>query len=169
MGAAKIDHLLLQILDKYLLPCPSAQDDLLEGDSPLATFSSRIRACHRLGLIDDQFAKLLNTFRKLRNGFAHEVESGSLKAGSARDRTIAMAEPFAKTEFFRALVGWIAAETKRDPSDAGVVFRASLAMFHLQLVRLHEELAPVERSKSLDVVTRCARAEAPEKYAPKAG
>jgi hypothetical protein len=74
VGAAKLDYLLYQILGRYLLPITGTKDDeLLEGDSPLSTFSSRINLCHRLGLIDTQFARSLHLVRKIRNTFAHEV------------------------------------------------------------------------------------------------
>ena len=69
LGAAKIDALLCSLLDHYLIPNPGTEDDLLEGDLPLGTFSARIKMCHRLGLIDAHFAKLLHVFRRLRNAF----------------------------------------------------------------------------------------------------
>lgn len=158
LGAAKVEYLLGQILDKYLLPCPSTIDDLLEGDSPLATFSSKIKLCHRLGLVDDHFAKLLNIFRKLRNGFAHEVTAGSLSAGSARDRVAALAEPFADTRYFQSLNAKVASAMERDLHDSGVIFRAVLAVFHLHLLRTYEGLTPIERSSDFEIVATCKKA-----------
>lgn len=60
LGAAKLDALLYAVIDRFLIPSPTGSDDLLDGDAPLATFSSRICLCHRLGFIDGHFAKLLN-------------------------------------------------------------------------------------------------------------
>jgi hypothetical protein len=145
LGAAKIDAVLGQILDKYLLPSPSASDDLLEGDSPLGTFSARIKACHRLGLLDDQFAKLLNTFRRLRNGFAHEVTTGTLSSGSARDRVLAMAEPFVGQKFYAAILQKVARDLERDIDDPGAIFRTVLALFLLELDDIYEDLVPAKR------------------------
>ena len=54
VGTAKVENLLFQILSQHLLPKKtkaSDQDELLEGDRPLATFSARIKLCYRLGLI----------------------------------------------------------------------------------------------------------------------
>ena len=133
LGAAKMEALLGVLLSKFLLPNTGSNDELLEGDSPLATFSSRIKACHRLGLIDSQFASLLHTFRKLRNTFAHEVAEGSLCSGAARDRVLALAEPFRATKTYRGLVSAAARETSRAEDDPGVVFRAVLAIFYLHL------------------------------------
>src|SRR5437016_8187867 len=67
VGAAKLDLLLYQLLEKVLLPSTSNTDELLAGDSGLSTFHSRIHAAHRLGFIDDQLARALHLIRKIRN------------------------------------------------------------------------------------------------------
>lgn len=75
VGASKIDDLLFHILSKYLLPNISGnKDDLLEGDQPIATFSSRIKLIYRLGIIDVKLFKLLDQIRKIRNLCAHSLE-----------------------------------------------------------------------------------------------
>lgn len=169
LGAAKIDMLLLQILDKYFLPNPNSDDDLLEGDSPLGTFSSRIKACHRLGLIDAQFAKLLNTFRRLRNGFAHEITHADLSSGSARDRVAALAEPFTEIEYFQGLVGQVASATKRPTDDAGVVFRAVLALFHIHLMAVHDDIDDRPSPPERGIVDFTKSAKTPKSTSPPAG
>jgi len=67
LGAALLDSLLHQLIDAYLLPKPkqNKEDELLEGSSPLATFSARIKMCYRLGLIDKEFLKALDLIRKI--------------------------------------------------------------------------------------------------------
>lgn len=94
LGAAKLDILLYQILVATLKPSPTGTDALLDGNSPLATFSSRINMCHRLGLIDDQLTRSLNMIRKIRNSFAHEISSTTLSSGSHRDRIRELLTPF---------------------------------------------------------------------------
>ncbi len=94
VGAAKCDLLLLQLLQKVLLPATGNRDELLEGEAPLGTFSARIQMAHRLGLIDDQYARALNILRRLRNGFAHEPTSSQLSARSHRDRVKELSAPF---------------------------------------------------------------------------
>jgi len=85
VGAAKIDDLLLEILRVFLLPRIKAdQDELLEGDSPLATFSSRIKMCRRLGLIDETLYRALERLRTLRNLSAHSL-SFDAAASPVRD------------------------------------------------------------------------------------
>lgn len=76
VGASKVDNLLLEILDKYLLPKrakANEYDELLEGDRPLATFSARIKMCYRLGLIDESLYLALEQLRALRNPSAHSI------------------------------------------------------------------------------------------------
>jgi len=76
VGASKIDNLLLEILSSHMLPKRAKakdQDELLEGDRPLATFSARIKMCYRLGLIDESLYLSLETLRALRNPSAHSI------------------------------------------------------------------------------------------------
>ena len=86
LAAAKIDAQLYILLSKVLKPSNSNQDELLDGDNPLGTFSSRINIAFRLGLIDAQFAKALHLIRKIRNSFAHEIKGNSLVSGGHADR-----------------------------------------------------------------------------------
>jgi hypothetical protein len=74
IGASKVDNLLLEILSLHLLPKRAKkrdQDELLEGDRPLATFSARIKMCYRLGLIGESLYLSIETLRALRNASAH--------------------------------------------------------------------------------------------------
>lgn len=146
LGAAKVDSMLRNLLDRFLLPHPGSEDDLLEGDAPLATFSARIRLCQRLGLIDTQFAKLLHVFRKLRNDFAHDVAHSSLKQGTARDRVLALAQPFANSDFFQGLLAKVASSTGRDATDAGAIFRTVLALFYIELHRIVDATQALKQS-----------------------
>lgn len=76
VGSSRIDDLLCQILCEYMLPKTSAtkeQDELLEGDKPLATFSSRIKIVYRLGLIDKSLYETLEIIRNIRNKSAHKI------------------------------------------------------------------------------------------------
>lgn len=76
VGASKVDNLLFEILNAYLLPKRAKlkeQDELLEGDRPLGTFSARIKMCYRLGLIDETLYLTLEHLRRLRNPSAHSL------------------------------------------------------------------------------------------------
>jgi hypothetical protein len=93
IGAAKLEYLLYQILSSHFVPSPGNYDDLLDSDSPLATFSSKINIAFRVGLIDAQFARALHLIRRIRNSFAHEATGVKLDSGSHRDRVKELAAP----------------------------------------------------------------------------
>jgi hypothetical protein len=103
IGSAKLDYSLYQILSKYFVPNVSGSDELLEGDSPLSTFSAKINICYRLGLIDSTFARALHLTRRIRNSFAHEVSGGRLDTGSHKDRVKELIAPFAQTVAYKDL------------------------------------------------------------------
>lgn len=124
LGAAKLDTLLMQILDRRLLPSLAGTDELLDGDSPLATFSSRINACYRLGLITPEFAKALHLIRRIRNGFAHEISGVSLASGSHADRLKSLLLPFLPLHFFKTFRKRFFGEETDPPTN----FRACLAL-----------------------------------------
>jgi hypothetical protein len=102
LGASKIDTLLSQLVSNVLLPFPGKEDDLLDEkrERPLSALSARISICHRLGIIDAQFAKSLHTVRKIRNDFAHEVSGTKLDAPPYRDQIRSLVNPYAVTELF---------------------------------------------------------------------
>jgi hypothetical protein len=75
VGASKVDELLFRILLKFLVPPINPKDDdLLEGDSPISSFSSRIKLAHRLGILDKELMQIIDQVRKIRNLCAHRVE-----------------------------------------------------------------------------------------------
>src|SRR5262249_48186648 len=86
VGAAQLDNLLRQILERYLLPVAGSKDDLLDSDAGLGTFSARTHACFRLGLIDPDLTRALHLIRRIRNDFAHETSAKDLSAGAHADR-----------------------------------------------------------------------------------
>jgi len=57
LGAARLDAQLYQLISKVLAPCSGSNDELLDGDSPLATLSAKINIAYRLGLIDAALAR----------------------------------------------------------------------------------------------------------------
>jgi hypothetical protein len=72
LTAARLDLLLLSVLQKHLVPNPAKTDDFFETEGPGTSFSNKIMLANRLGLIDDDFARALNLVRRTRNDFAHE-------------------------------------------------------------------------------------------------
>ena len=106
IGASKVDNLLFQILNVYLLPKRAKakdQDELLEGDRPLGTFSARIKMCYRLGLIDETLYLALEQLRALRNPSAHSIAFDILKSPtreyiSALRKSVAIRHSFRQTK-----------------------------------------------------------------------
>jgi hypothetical protein len=139
LGAAKLDSILGHILDRFLLPAPGNTDELLDGDAPLATFSSKINACYRLGLISAGFAKSLHLIRRIRNSFAHEVVGVSLETGAHADRLKALLLPFQHlprfVHFRNTIIG--------KPS-ASNDFRACLSLVVGRLEYILERIVPLK-------------------------
>jgi hypothetical protein len=148
LGAAKLDYLLLQIAAKFLLPNVGSRDELLEGDSGLATFSSRIHFCYRAGLIDAEFVRALHMIRKIRNDFAHEVAGCNLNTGPHQDRIRSLALPFSglkeyqryKDQFFKEKLG------------ASADFFSILGIMVIRLELLLEKLVPLDHSQVLNLI-----------------
>jgi mannitol operon repressor len=68
-----LDKILGDTLRAFLINNEAAKLLLTGFNAPLGTFSSRIVACHALGLITDDEAAQINILRKVRNEFAHEI------------------------------------------------------------------------------------------------
>jgi len=83
---AKLDLLLYQVVKKMTYPSLRQEDELLDGDSPLSSFSAKIALVHRLGRIDVDLAKALHLIRKIRNDFAHKPDSCGLDLSPHADR-----------------------------------------------------------------------------------
>lgn len=102
MGSSKIEDILFTIIGGYLLPKISKkndQDELLEGDRPLATFSSRIKLAYRLGLIDLSLYSILEKIRSIRNSSAHSIEF-DINKSPLRDQINILIQELKKRESF---------------------------------------------------------------------
>ena len=153
LGAAKLDLLLYQILRSFLAPNTTNRDELLDGDSPLGTFSAKISICHRLGLIDNEFTRALHLTRKIRNAFAHEVSGCSLNSGAHRDRVKELVTPLKHMSFFTRLRDQ-RLEGKDEPSAN---FRTALAIFVARLETLLNHVDPMDTSKALCIINNAMR------------
>ena len=103
VGAAKLDILLRQLLQRFLLPSTGSSDELLDTERPLGTFSARIHACYRLGLIDAEMTRALHLVRRIRNEFAHETSAVDLSSGSYADRIRDLISPLKTLEIFTTI------------------------------------------------------------------
>lgn len=73
-AAAFLDDLLGEVINAFLIANESSRK-LTDGfNAPLGTLSSRIVACHAMGLLSDAEARECDLVRKVRNEFAHKVK-----------------------------------------------------------------------------------------------
>ncbi len=83
LASAQIDTQLRNVLEAFFwqkVGKSNGPDELFDGESPLSTFSSRIKVSRRLGLIDDSLANALDKLRELRNQAAHWISFGIAEA-----------------------------------------------------------------------------------------
>lgn len=145
LGASKIDSLLSMMLDKFLLPCPNSTDNLLSNNGPLATFSSKIDMCYRLGLIDSHFCRNIHLVRRIRNSFAHEVYGAKLNSGSHRDRVKSLASSLNHHPWFNFLRDNY---FQHDVEDVRADFSSSLG---IMIVRLDVALRGIQPISNADM------------------
>jgi len=148
LGTAKLDSLLRQILEAHLLPCAGGHDELLDGDAPLSTLSSRINACYRLGIINATFARCLHLIRRIRNSFAHESSGVSLDSGAHVDRVRELITPFQQHGAFC----WLLEEFFRKPITPAQNFRAAVALLCLRLDGRLEDTKTLMPQDTRDIV-----------------
>lgn len=103
LATSKIDSLLSLLISNVLLPFPGKEDDLLdeERQRPLTSLAARISVCHRLGIVNAEFAKTLHAIRKIRNDFAHEISGAKLNLPPYRDQIRSLVTPFSGTDLFK--------------------------------------------------------------------
>ena len=71
LGAALLDARLESLYNRRF---QFSKDELLSGNGPLSTFSTRIRLAHALAWISDDVQYDLNIIRSVRNDFAHNFD-----------------------------------------------------------------------------------------------
>jgi len=76
LSASMLETALDNLIRARLVPTPSSEDSLLDGAyAPLSSFSAKIDMANRLGLVSTKFARDLHLIRRIRNEFAHDIES----------------------------------------------------------------------------------------------
>ena len=117
LGAAKLDALLELLLKRSLLACPGGKDDLFDTERPLGTFSAKISAAYRLGLIDKDFEYALQVVRKIRNSFAHSIENETLSKSSHHDRLFEVTKILSGYQDLAQMVSSVAPESSNISKD----------------------------------------------------
>jgi len=86
VGAAQLDDSLERFLLEVLQPQPGGNDKLFGVNAPIRDTYRKINLAYRLGIIDDDLERALQLVRKIRNAFAHSLESASLSDSPHRER-----------------------------------------------------------------------------------
>jgi DNA-binding MltR family transcriptional regulator len=108
-AAAYLDKALHGLLKSCLVEHKKLDEEMFEGQSPLSSFSSRIKLAYYLGKIAKSERRDLDTIRSIRNEFAHHAELLSFEDQSIRDRCSNLAhnwreaEALARTKFSAAV------------------------------------------------------------------
>ncbi len=93
LSAIYLDELVEKYLKMLLFPDRSTTDRLFDGpQAPLSTFSSKIDLAFRMGAITDEEAESLNTVRRIRNQFAHNLRNCSFEEPVIRQWTKSLDE-----------------------------------------------------------------------------
>lgn len=81
-----LDTQLESLLKSFLIKDNKIDERLFNNNSPLSNFGSKIWMCYYLGIISKYEYKALEIIRKIRNIFAHEIETKKLEdSQSIRD------------------------------------------------------------------------------------
>ena len=143
LGVAKLDALLYQLLSKFLVSCPTSQDDLFDIEKPLSTFSAKINIAYRLGLINADFSRSLHLIRRIRNDFAHEISGCSLDQCPHRDRVDNLVGTFLCDEFYSFRKIFF-----KDEHSAGVNFRTVLGVIVVRILSAIEDTVSLNNGKA---------------------
>lgn len=85
ISAGFLEEQLKQILLAFMLDTDEARELLEGGNAPLGSFSARTNACYVLGLITESEHRDLVLMRRIRNDFAHKVQT-SFETESVKNR-----------------------------------------------------------------------------------
>ena len=146
LGAAQVDDLLAQILEKRLI---GSVKELLDVNGPIGTFSSRINMCHASGVIDKEFCNSIHAIRKLRNTCAHSIKSINLDIPPICNQIRSLSSVYENSQ------GWSrhlsSAEEVFNKSGNSLTLRIVLAFIiaNLSMILMNVKQIQVKDSKSV--------------------
>jgi len=139
VGVAQLEDSLGGLLERFFLPDgakPRKRDDdtLLGRNGPLSTFSSRITAARRLGLLGPAFARSLHLIRRIRNDAAHQVGALNLNRSPYPEQIALLNRPIPSPTFWRLMVAKFGPDTPANQFRAVIVVSASILLSDLNIV-----------------------------------
>ena len=94
VAGSLLDEMLSMLLRAFLVRDVQDWDDELFGSqAAFATFSAKIKVAFALGLISSDERRELDTIRRIRNDFAHQLGALNFEDASVRDRCGALGLP----------------------------------------------------------------------------
>lgn len=147
LGTAKLDNLLYQLLQKYMLPNKEKRSDLLKNDGPLYSFSARVSVCYRLGLINVDTEDILHTINKIRNTFAHDPNIKSLESNSHKDKINYFFDKLNDDSLYNSLLN----KYFNHNNTHSAKFRAGLALISIRLIQQVQCIEPIKLDNSLKI------------------
>lgn len=164
--AAFAEEALGHLLQTYLLKNASAEKLLDSFNAPFGAFSTRIKGCHALGLIEDTQANDLELLRKIRNEFAHSWSPVQLDDQRNRSFISDLTFPATKHSFPETAreklvlsISFLLTELRSTDSrikEAGLVARlfggrlisGSIEPVGDQIAEIHERITAIETAYS---------------------
>ena len=104
VGSSHLDGVLKNILENYLRESRTKDDALFSFGGALGSFSNRIEIAYRVGIIDADFAYILDRIRKCRNHMAHYIEDFSLESTPHITFIKDAIEKLSGSQFFTAII-----------------------------------------------------------------
>lgn len=151
LGAAKLDYLLAELINKVLLPPENKKDDKTSTEEghpgALGSFSANINIAYRLGLVDASFKDSLHIIRKLRNHFAHEPEGGRLNIRPYQTQVGTLSSLYKKNKKVSEGMKIVEEFTDERVKESAAKFRVILALMIAQLqhaILKAQRIAPFE-------------------------
>jgi DNA-binding MltR family transcriptional regulator len=86
VATAWIDDSLTELVRSRFVDDRAAADELLDGDTPLATFSAKIKLLYCMGVINKEVKNDLDIIRAIRNLFAHDRDRLGFDTPTIKDR-----------------------------------------------------------------------------------
>lgn len=144
IAAARLDADLEALLKHLLIPHPGGNDPLFEGDRMLGNFSAKINMAYRLGAIDNDFEHALQVLRKIRNDFAHQLDSESLSSTRQKSRLAILVRWAEKSDIYQAGLAMPPAAGKSVPQRSHEHLQFVFCTVCM-VVMLHTGLASLKR------------------------
>lgn len=111
LGVARLNNALEKYLKSILKPNQEGSDPLFDMERPLGIFSSKINLAYRIGIIDEDFEHALHMIRKIRNEFAHSVETESLSERRHSDRLKESIKAAKKSNLWKSIQAKLPSDT----------------------------------------------------------